>query len=174
MLETVEKLHRNPVHIMTVSVKPLECVVLGLSKLDLSTATDLIQSFLQTKQGSSNIGDQQNRSTNQNTYQESGLSRVAPTFMNSRRYCRCSTHPHPKTLTPPHLLQFLVEIHTNMHNPLPRQLSFCRLLPPRPSDPYLQLPFRQNDTSIRRISFRHSRNATSRHCRVQSRGYGIR
>ena len=94
MLETVEKLHRNPVHIMTVSIKLFECVVLGLSKLDLSTATDLIQSFLQTKQGSSNIGDQQNRSTNQNTYQESGLSRVAPTFTNSRRYRYWSPRPH--------------------------------------------------------------------------------
>ena len=112
MLETVEKLHRNPVHIMTVSVKLFHCVFLGLPKLDLSTATDLIQSFLQTKQDSLNIGDQPNPSTNQNTYQESGLSRVAPTFTNSRRYHRSSVHPHSKTLTHSHLLRFLVEIHT--------------------------------------------------------------
>lgn len=84
-LETIEKLHRSPVHIMTVRLVWSIYIVGFPNLLDSSIAIDSIQSFQQTKRVSLNTGSLRNHSNFPRTFRDCGRSKAKLTCMSLRK-----------------------------------------------------------------------------------------
>ena len=67
-----------------------------------------------------------------------------------------------------------VKVRANLYHPIPRLGLLRDFFPPRPADPYIQLPIWQDLQEIRRISDYYPRNAASWYHHLQSGRHGIR
>ena len=95
-LETIEKLHKAPVHIITVCFHP-DYTPLNTELCPVSTVTALILSSQQMKAGSSNTGSHWILSNRPKTYLVYGHTRAQRASMSSRRYDYKNPYTHPCT-----------------------------------------------------------------------------
>jgi hypothetical protein len=159
-LETVEKLHRFPVHLMTVRFSG---VPYGppLTSPD-STVTGSIASSRRMKVALSSIGGRASSSSCRTTCPDCGVSRARQTCTSSRKYVFFPSSPPLPDRT------FAVKINADVYHTLPRLVIVCHILPARPTNPYLLILDGKNDEKVRRVARGDSRDAAGRHGRVQS------